>query len=91
MAVFIVLWPYLLTTKLKSVIRHNLGQSSEYVVPHVYEGRKWLEGCDIINFPVILLYHYVQISLLLDRIYSVCIDSRLFRNKKRTKMKRKCE
>ena len=27
MAVFIVLWPYLLTTKLKSVIRHNLGHS----------------------------------------------------------------
>ena len=25
LAVFIVLWPYLLTTKLKSVIRHNLG------------------------------------------------------------------
>ena len=25
MAVFIVLWPYLLTTKLKSVIHHNLG------------------------------------------------------------------
>ena len=28
MAVFIVLWPYLLTTKLKSVIRHNLGHSN---------------------------------------------------------------
>ena len=28
MAVFIVLWPYLLTTKLKFVIRHNLGRSS---------------------------------------------------------------
>ena len=28
MAVFIVLWPYLLTTKLKSVIRHNLGHST---------------------------------------------------------------
>ena len=27
MAVFIVLWPYLSTTKLKSVIRHNLGHS----------------------------------------------------------------
>ena len=29
MAVFIVLWPYLLTTKLKSVIRHNLGHSNQ--------------------------------------------------------------
>ena len=28
MAVFIVLWPYLLTTKLKSVICHNLGHSN---------------------------------------------------------------
>ena len=28
MAVFIVLWPYLLTTKLRSVIRHNLGHSN---------------------------------------------------------------
>ena len=28
MAVFIVLWPYLLTTKLRSVIRHNLGHST---------------------------------------------------------------
>ena len=28
MAVFIVLWPSLLTTKLKSVIRHNLGHSN---------------------------------------------------------------
>ena len=28
MAVFIVLWPYLLTTKLKSVIRNNLGHSN---------------------------------------------------------------
>ena len=27
MAVFIVLWPYLSTTKLRSVIRHNLGHS----------------------------------------------------------------
>ena len=27
MAVFIVLWPYLLTSKLRSVIRHNLGHS----------------------------------------------------------------
>ena len=27
MAIFIVLWPYLLTTKLRSVIRHNLGHS----------------------------------------------------------------
>ena len=32
MAVFIVLWPYLLTTKLKSVIRHNLGHST--IAPH---------------------------------------------------------
>ena len=30
MAVFIVLWPYLLTTKLRSVIRHNLGHSIEH-------------------------------------------------------------
>ena len=28
MAIFIVLWPYLLTTKLRSVIRHNLGHSN---------------------------------------------------------------
>ena len=28
MAVFIVLWPYLLTSKLRSVIRHNLGHSN---------------------------------------------------------------
>ena len=28
MAVFIVLWPYLLTTKLRSVIGHNLGHSN---------------------------------------------------------------
>ena len=28
MAVFIDLWPYLLTTKFKSVIRHNLGHSN---------------------------------------------------------------
>ena len=28
MAVFIVLWPYLLTTKLKSVVCHNLGYSN---------------------------------------------------------------
>ena len=28
MAVFIVLWPYLSTTKLRSVIRHNLGHSN---------------------------------------------------------------
>ena len=28
MAVFIVLWPYLLTAKLKFVIRHNLGHST---------------------------------------------------------------
>ena len=27
MAVFIVLWPYLLNTKLRSVIRHNIGHS----------------------------------------------------------------
>ena len=32
MAVFIVLWPYLLTTKLKSVIRHNLGHSKVAVL-----------------------------------------------------------
>ena len=31
MIVFIVLWPYLLTTKLRSVIRHNLGHSIEYI------------------------------------------------------------
>ena len=31
MAGFIVLWPYLLTTKLKSVIRHNLGHSKTHV------------------------------------------------------------
>ena len=30
MAVFIVLWPSLLTTNLKSVIRHNLGHSKNY-------------------------------------------------------------
>ena len=30
MAVFIVFWPYLLTNKLRSVIRHNLGHSMEY-------------------------------------------------------------
>ena len=29
MAVYIVLWPYLLTTKLKSVIRHSLGHSNQ--------------------------------------------------------------
>ena len=29
MAVFIVLWPYLSTTKLRSVIRHNLGHSNK--------------------------------------------------------------
>ena len=28
MAIFIVLWPYLLTTKLRSVIHHNLGHSN---------------------------------------------------------------
>ena len=28
-AVFIVLWPCLLTTKLRSVIRHNLGHSMQ--------------------------------------------------------------
>ena len=33
MAVFIVLWPYLLTTKLKSVIRHNLGHSIPAILP----------------------------------------------------------
>ena len=27
MAIFIVLWPYLITTKLRFVIRHNLGHS----------------------------------------------------------------
>ena len=32
MAVFIVLWPYLLTTKLRSVIRHNLGHSKRGVI-----------------------------------------------------------
>ena len=32
MAVFIVLWPYLLTTKLKFVIHHNLGHSSTHSV-----------------------------------------------------------
>ena len=31
MAVFIVLWPYLLTTKLRSVIRHSLGHSNVFV------------------------------------------------------------
>ena len=31
MAVFIVLWPSLLTTKLKSVIRHNLGHSIVHI------------------------------------------------------------
>ena len=36
MAVFIVLWPYLLTTKLRSVICHNLGHSKV----HVWNG--WL-------------------------------------------------
>ena len=30
MAVFIVLWPYLLTTKLRSVIRLNLGHSNKH-------------------------------------------------------------
>ena len=34
MAVFIVLWPYLLTTKLKSVIRHNLGHSNIHINYH---------------------------------------------------------
>ena len=29
MAVCIVLWPYLLTTKLRSLIRHNLGHSTD--------------------------------------------------------------
>ena len=28
MSIFIVLWPNLLTTKLRSVIRHNLGHST---------------------------------------------------------------
>ena len=32
MTVFVVLWPYLLTTKLKPVIRHNLGHSNQ--APH---------------------------------------------------------
>ena len=31
MAIFIVLWPYLSTTKLRSVIRHNLGHSNKHV------------------------------------------------------------
>ena len=31
MAIFIVLWAYLLTTKLRSVIRHNLGHSTAAV------------------------------------------------------------
>ena len=31
MAVFIVLWPYLLITKLRSVIRHNLGHSNPHM------------------------------------------------------------
>ena len=31
MAVFKVLWPYLLTTKLRSVIRHNLGHSNKAI------------------------------------------------------------
>ena len=32
MGVFIVLWPYLLTTKLRFVIRHNFGHSMKAIV-----------------------------------------------------------
>ena len=37
MVVFIVLWPYLLTTKLRSVIRHNLGHSIDEVAKVLQE------------------------------------------------------
>ena len=43
MVVFIVLWPYLLTTKLKSVIRHNLGHSN--VQPLEKDYTMVLTGC----------------------------------------------
>ena len=41
MAVFIVLWPDLLTTKLKSVIRHNLGHSNLATCKDLFT-KKWL-------------------------------------------------
>ena len=33
-AIFIVFWPYLLTTKLRSVILHNIGHSNALVKLH---------------------------------------------------------
>ena len=55
MAVFIVLWPYLLTTKLKFVIRHNLGHSKLY---------KGLPSCNIFTVkPLLLCLRILRIHL----------------------------
>ena len=35
MAILIILWPYLLTIKLRSVIRHNLGHSKDTILVYM--------------------------------------------------------
>ena len=61
MAIFIVLWPYLLTTKLRSVIRHNLGHSTSTVtsyIPHACHFNPWL--INLINFSANLVLVYLE-------------------------------
>ena len=51
MAVFTVLWPYLLTTKLRSVIRHNLGHSKIFGINR-RNLKIWVDVADKICFGV---------------------------------------
>ena len=66
MAVFIVLWPYLLTTKLKSVIRHNLGHSNEQVT-NANSERNWSHCVSLRKIAVLLLGGSVAIFCLFLR------------------------
>ena len=57
MAILIVLWPYLLTTKLRSVIRHNLGHSM--VAAHEYRIKYHIVECYCTCIIEILSYFFI--------------------------------
>ena len=71
MAIFIVLWPYLLTTKLRSVIRHNLGHSKLYnEIRHIILGNVRTNNLRF-NLPliqiIVLTYcYFLNIKLILN-------------------------
>ena len=69
MAVFIVLWPYLLTTKLRSVIRHNLGHSNVPVIMQQVRSKQVSQNRFLFLIRLTVLYRYCNsdFSMLIMR------------------------